>query len=114
MQQMYVYYPLNTIIFRENFSFKLSISAQDSDGGGCENAWRQLRPARGWAGRNGDVICRWWLAEGGGVWGDGGAADDYLVATEIHVDECRNIGYVDHAVVDDICQFQVEWIWIFA
>ena len=54
------------------------------------------------------------LAEGGGVWGDGGAADDYLVATENHVDECRNVGYVDHAVVDDVCQFQVEWIWIFA
>ena len=53
------------------------------------------------------------LAEGG-VWGDGGAADDYLVATENHVDECRNVGYVDHAVVDDICQFQVEWIRIFA
>lgn len=33
MQQMYVYYPLNTIIFREKFSFKLSISAQVSDGG---------------------------------------------------------------------------------
>ena len=36
---MYVYYSLNTIIFRENFSFKLSILAQNSDGGGgCENA----------------------------------------------------------------------------
>ena len=29
-----------------------------------------------------------WLAEGGGVWGDRGAADDYLVAAENHVDEC--------------------------
>ena len=29
---MYVYYSLNTIIFRENFSFKLSISEKDSDG----------------------------------------------------------------------------------
>ncbi len=35
---MYVYYSLNTIIFREKFSFKLSILAQNSDGGGCENA----------------------------------------------------------------------------
>lgn len=33
---MYVYYPLNTIIFRENFSFKLSISAQDFDGVGAK------------------------------------------------------------------------------
>lgn len=36
MQQMYVYYSLNTIIFRENFSYKLSISAQDSDGVGAK------------------------------------------------------------------------------
>ena len=36
MQQMYVYYSLNTIIFRENFSFKLSILAQNSDGGGAK------------------------------------------------------------------------------
>ena len=35
---MYIDYSLNTIIVRGNFSFKLSISAQDSDGGGCENA----------------------------------------------------------------------------
>lgn len=33
---MYVYYSLNTIILRENFSFKLSISAQDSDGVGAK------------------------------------------------------------------------------
>lgn len=33
---MYVYYSLNTIIFRENFSFKLSILAQNSDGGGAK------------------------------------------------------------------------------
>ena len=33
---MYVYYSLNTIVFRENFSFKLSISAQDSDGVGVK------------------------------------------------------------------------------
>lgn len=33
---MYVYYSLNTIIFRENFSYKLSISAQDSDGVGVK------------------------------------------------------------------------------
>lgn len=36
MQQMYVYYSLNTIVFRENFSFKLSISAQNSDGVGVK------------------------------------------------------------------------------
>lgn len=33
---MYVYYSLNTIVFRENFSFKLSISAQKSDGVGVK------------------------------------------------------------------------------
>lgn len=36
MQQIYVDYSLNTIVFRENFSFKLSISAQDSDGVGAK------------------------------------------------------------------------------
>jgi|GEM_PF-6207480 len=36
MQQIYADYSLNTIIFRENFSFKLSISAQDSDGVGVK------------------------------------------------------------------------------
>lgn len=84
---MYIDYSLNAIICREKFSLIFLFSAQNSGWGRVfMNAFRQLRPARGRAGRNGDFICRWGLA--GGVRGDGGAADDYLVATENHVDEC--------------------------
>lgn len=84
---MYKDCSLNAIICREKFSLIFLFSAQNSGWGRVfMNAFRQLRPARGWAGRNGDVICWWWLVEG--VRGDGGAADDYLVATENHVDEC--------------------------
>lgn len=110
---MYIDYSLNTIIVRGNFSFK-SVFRYKILLGGVRKCIKAVTPCSWWAGRNGDVICWWWLAEGGGVRGGGGAADDYLVATENHVDECRNVGYVDHAVVDNVCQFQVEWIWIFA
>lgn len=47
---MYVYYSLNTIIFRENFSFKLSISAQDSDGVGVKKTMKAVTPCS-WVGR---------------------------------------------------------------
>ena len=89
MRRMYADYSLNTIIFREKFSFKFDISAQNSDGGCAKMHKGGFALLVGGQGET-VMLCIFlgWLAEGGGVRGDGGAADDYLVATENHVDEC--------------------------
>lgn len=46
---MYADYSLNTIIFREKFSFKFDISAQNSDGG-VQKCIKAVSPCS-WVGR---------------------------------------------------------------